>query len=202
MRRILVASVILSVLAPGLHAQGLTDEELLDIMQRQRTALEESSTTGTTRGLSIVTSAPEQGSAAASQDTGEAGLKSLANMKQGTVVRFEDDLEINIQVKFEFDSATIEASERPALDQMCRVMSKAENIEKFRIIGHTDSSGSDIYNKRLSQLRAEEVGRHLVNNCGISAARLELVGYGEEFPDNADDPGAPENRRVEFQALS
>jgi outer membrane protein OmpA-like peptidoglycan-associated protein len=75
-------------------------------------------------------------------------------------------------------------------------------VRAFRIIGHTDSSGSDVYNQKLSQLRAEEVGRHLINTCGIDAARLEMIGYGEEFLDNKNDPRAPENRRVEFQALS
>ena len=85
--------------------------------------------------------------------------------------------------------------------QMCRVMQKAESVGLFQIVGHTDSAGSDEYNKRLSQLRAEEVQRYLVDDCGIAATRLQAVGYAEEFPDNEADTRAPENRRVELQVL-
>jgi outer membrane protein OmpA-like peptidoglycan-associated protein len=203
MLRIVFASLIVSFAASNLDAQSMTDQELLEIMQRQQDALEDSAF-GQTRGLSIVTgTADENDTQAADTATVDGdGLTSLADIKAGTVVRFEDDLEINVQINFEFDSAALRSSEQPALDQMCRVMKKAETVRAFRIIGHTDSSGSDVYNKRLSQLRAEEVGRHLINTCGIAASRLEMIGYGEEYLDNTNDPRAPENRRVEFQALS
>ena len=79
---------------------------------------------------------------------------------------------------------------------------KAEDTGVFQVVGHTDSSGSASYNERLSQLRAEEVKRFLVNDCGIADTRLQAVGVGEEFPFNKDNTRADENRRVEFQALS
>jgi outer membrane protein OmpA-like peptidoglycan-associated protein len=79
---------------------------------------------------------------------------------------------------------------------------KASDIKHFRIIGHTDASGSDKYNERLSILRAKEVARHLVQECGVDATRLQTVGMGERFPLNSKDTRAEENRRVEFQALS
>ena len=53
-----------------------------------------------------------------------------------------------------------------------------------------------------SVLRAEEVKRHLVGDCGLSADRLEAVGVGKRYLSNPDDPRGEENRRVEFQALS
>lgn len=205
MRRIFFTSLTIGLLAASAQAQSVTDDELLNLMQRQIDA-QETLGTGATRGLSVVTSS---GSAAVA--TGEAqggttggdGLTSLADIKtEGTVVRFDDALEINVRISFEFDSAALKPSEKPTLDQMCRVMQKADNVRVFRIIGHTDSAGSDVYNQRLSELRAQEVGRHLMSSCGIPATRLEMVGYGEAFPDNEADPRAPENRRVEFQALS
>ncbi len=205
MRSILFASLAASVIAPSLHAQSVSDDELLNLMQRQVEA-QQGVRNGQTRGLTVVTSSggTAAGTAQTSSSTTQLdGLTSLADIKSGAaIVRFDDDLEINIQINFEFDSAALKASEQPALDQMCRVMKKAENVSVFRIIGHTDSSGSDVYNKRLSELRAQEVGRHLTSNCGIAATRLDMVGYGEEFPNNETDPRAPENRRVEFQALS
>ena len=42
----------------------------------------------------------------------------------------------------------------------------------------------------------------LVTDCGIAATRLEAIGLGERFLSNDGDPRAPENRRVEFQAMS
>jgi len=204
MHRFLIVSLIAGLSVSSLGAQSVSDDELLEIMQRQQDALEDSAL-GATRGLTIVTGTTETDGATSNDQavsSGGNGLTNLADIKTGAVVRFEDDLEINVQINFEFDSAALRSSEQLALDQMCRVMKKAETVRAFRIIGHTDSSGSDIYNKRLSQLRAEEVGRHLVSNCGISESRIEMIGYGEEFPDNENDPSAPENRRVEFQALS
>ena len=50
-------------------------------------------------------------------------------------------------------------------------------------------------------LRAQEVKRHLVSDCGIAETRLKAVGLGESAPYNENDPRADENRRVEFQAL-
>jgi outer membrane protein OmpA-like peptidoglycan-associated protein len=71
----------------------------------------------------------------------------------------------------------------------------------FRIIGHP-RLGDRHYNERLSRLRAEEVQRFFINECGIDAGRLEAVGLGERFLLENADPDSDQNRRVEFQALS
>ncbi len=111
------------------------------------------------------------------------------------------ELQVNLQIKFDFDSAALASDQKAKLDTLCDAM-KSSDIGLFRIIGHTDTSGADDYNERLSVLRAKEVARHLVQDCGIAAARLETVGLGERFPVNTADTKADENRRVEFQALS
>ena len=51
-------------------------------------------------------------------------------------------------------------------------------------------------------LRAEEVQRFFVDECGIPAERTQAVGVGEQFPYDDHDPAAAANRRVEFQAMS
>lgn len=112
-----------------------------------------------------------------------------------------EDLQVNVRITFDYDSATIKADQTPVLEQMCRVM-KASDIKKFRIMGHTDSAGSDAYNDKLSLLRAEEVKRRLVSDCGIEAERLEAMGLGERFLYDQTNPSSGDNRRVEFQALS
>ncbi len=115
--------------------------------------------------------------------------------------KLKPELQVNLNIQFGFDSAALSASEAPKLATLCAAI-QGSDIVKFRIIGHTDTSGSDDYNQRLSMLRAKEVARHLVQQCGIAAARLETVGMGERFPSNAENTRADENRRVEFQALS
>lgn len=111
------------------------------------------------------------------------------------------ELQVNMFINFAFDSATIDADQRPNLDQLCVIM-RDSDINVFQIVGHTDTSGSDHYNQRLSSLRADEVARYLVSSCQIDAARIETLGLGEQFPINTSDTRADENRRVEFQALS
>lgn len=112
-----------------------------------------------------------------------------------------EELQVNVRISFDYDSAVIKADQQPVLDQMCRVM-QASDIKLFRIMGHTDAAGSNAYNERLSFMRAEEVKRRLVSDCGIAPDRLEAMGLGKRFLFDKDNPKAAENRRVEFQALS
>ncbi len=62
-----------------------------------------------------------------------------------------------------------------------------DEIEKVRVEGHTDASGPEDFNMKLSQRRAEAVRDYLVDK-GIAADRLEAVGYGETKP-IAGNPG-------------
>ncbi|MDZ4093464.1 MAG: OmpA family protein [Paracoccaceae bacterium] len=109
--------------------------------------------------------------------------------------------QVNVRISFDFDSSVLRADEKPKLATLCQAM-KSVDVAVFRIVGHTDGSGSDAYNEKLSLLRAQEVKRFLISDCGLDAARLEAVGMGKRFLFNADNPRADENRRVEFQALS
>ena len=162
----------------------LTEEELRDRFLNQKT-----------RGLVL---APAGGQAAASTAT---SAETTATQASVTHVEVPDDVSVDIQISFDFDSAALRDDQKPKLTAMCNVM-KSIDVQLFRIIGHTDSSGSASYNETLSKLRAEEVKRHLVDDCGISPTRLEALGVGERFPSNKGNPRADENRRVEFQALS
>ncbi|MEM9496463.1 MAG: OmpA family protein [Pseudomonadota bacterium] len=115
--------------------------------------------------------------------------------------RLDPEFQINLDIKFGYDSAALDTTQQAKLSTMCAAM-QASSVELFRIIGHTDTAGSDEYNQRLSVLRAKEVARHLVQECGIATSRLEVIGMGERFPANEQDTRADENRRVEFQAMS
>lgn len=125
----------------------------------------------------------------------------VASAETGVFGVLDPGLQVNVNVKFGFDSAALTPDQKPVLAQLCTVMRQSD-IELFQIVGHTDAAGTDEYNLKLSQLRAEEVQRYFVNDCGIEAARLKAVGMGEQFLADQADPRGPENRRVEFQALS
>lgn len=162
------------------NASDMTAEEIAEAFKKQKT-----------RGLVIVPTGqqPSASDSAAVTSTQPASYNAVAPEDQ-----------VNVQIAFDFDSATLRADQKPKLATLCQVM-QAVDVSVFQIIGHTDSSGSAAYNERLSLLRAKEVKRHLVSDCGIAENRLEAVGLGESAPFNANDPRADENRRVEFQAL-
>ena len=73
---------------------------------------------------------------------------------------------------------------------------------KLEISGHTDNTGADDSNLKLSQDRAQSVVDYLTKN-GIKKDRLEAKGYGESVPiaTNETNEGKALNRRVEFKVL-
>lgn len=103
-----------------------------------------------------------------------------------------------LDVKFAFDKATIKPGYYKDIDALANVMRDYPDL-KVVIEGHTDSVGSDAYNKKLSQERANAVKKYMVDNAGIDAKRLKAIGYGEERPiaSNSTAEGRAQNRRVE-----
>ena len=121
-------------------------------------------------------------------------------IKEEEYVAVDKADQVNVKISFDFDSAALREDEKPKLAGLCEAM-KAVDVAVFQIIGHTDSSGSALYNENLSLLRAQEVKRHMVASCGIDASRLRAIGLGESAPFDPSDPRSDANRRVEFQAL-
>ncbi len=108
---------------------------------------------------------------------------------------------------YDFDKATLRPESDSALMALTKFMNDQPNI-RVEIGSHTDSKGSDEYNDRLSQARAQSVVDYLIVH-GIEASRLEAKGYGErnpevpnENPDGSDCPVCRQrNRRTEFKIL-
>jgi outer membrane protein OmpA-like peptidoglycan-associated protein len=144
------------------------------------------------RGLVL---APAEGAT----DGGTEGTTVAATPDAYVEIPKED--QVYVTISFDFDSAALRPDQKPRLAALCQAMHNVD-VEVFRIVGHTDAVGSPAYNDRLSLLRAQEVKRHLVGDCGIAEERLEAVGVGQRHLLNPDDPAAQENRRVEFQAIS
>lgn len=104
-------------------------------------------------------------------------------------------------IRFASGSATIDRNSIAVLDALAAALERCPQT-RFEIGGHTDSSGGEEENKRLSQRRAAAVRLSLVGR-GAPRSRLEAVGYGEDQPigDNDTEEGRAQNRRIEFKLL-
>jgi OOP family OmpA-OmpF porin len=104
-------------------------------------------------------------------------------------------------IRFEVNSADIREESSTVLDRLLETAQRCPDT-RIEIAGHTDADGSDEYNLRLSQARAEAVRLYLVDR-GVSGGRLTARGYGESQPiaDNDTDAGKARNRRIEFNIV-
>ena len=81
---------------------------------------------------------------------------------------------------YDFDKATLRPESATALDELVKLLNENPNVT-IELSAHTDYKGSDQYNERLSQRRAESVVNYLIEH-GIAADRLTPKGYGEGKP--------------------
>lgn len=101
-------------------------------------------------------------------------------------------------VLFAFDSAELTAA---AKQQLQGLLDKLNNpsVTRIKVIGHTDSKGTDAYNQALSERRASSVAEYLIGQ-GLSPQKVTSQGKGESEPvaDNETDAGRAQNRRVDL----
>ena len=104
-------------------------------------------------------------------------------------------------ILFDTGKATIKFQSAEVLNQILNVLKKYPN-SRFRIEGHTDSTGKKAKNMILSQNRADAVKVYLIQG-GIDAGRLESQGFGPEKPiaSNKNKKGRELNRRVEINLI-
>lgn len=118
-----------------------------------------------------------------------------------TLTRIDEDtvkLTVSSEASFDVDSSNIKPAFQPALDRVSAVMAKYDRTI-VHIIGHTDSTGSDDYNQRLSERRAGSVAGYL-SARGVNSGRLYASGRGEMEPRASNDTveGRRLNRRVDL----
>ncbi len=101
-------------------------------------------------------------------------------------------------VNFGYDSADLTAAAKTNLDKLAQVLVNNPDTN-INIYGHTDSRGTDEYNQKLSERRANAVKSYLLSK-GIATTRMMAMGVGEAEPvaTNDTDAGRAQNRRVEF----
>jgi OOP family OmpA-OmpF porin len=102
---------------------------------------------------------------------------------------------------FDFDKSVIKPSGKEALDGMLHKIDGI-TLEVVIVVGHTDSVGTDAYNMKLGQRRANAVKAYLVSK-GIPAHRIYTESKGEKQPvaDNKTSAGRAKNRRVEVEVV-
>jgi outer membrane protein OmpA-like peptidoglycan-associated protein len=111
---------------------------------------------------------------------------------EGILVTFDSG------ILFDFDSSVLRAEARQNLAELARTLGDMSGDVELLIAGHTDSVGTDDYNFRLSERRAQAAADYLMTR-GIPPARIFISGLGETEPvaTNDTDQGRQLNRRVE-----
>ena len=108
----------------------------------------------------------------------------------------DNQLKVNVpsDLSFDLNSATLKPELRPVLEQFAQGL---DTTMLVRIIGHTDSSGSDAINNPLSLQRAQTV-RDFLSTHGVPAQRMAIEGRGSREPvaENSSEAGRARNRRV------
>jgi len=118
----------------------------------------------------------------------------------------EIKIDLAADVLFDFDKSTLRPSARTALKQVASIIRDNAKGHIVKIVGYTDSKGSDPYNQRLSDRRAASVKSWLIAKEGLSNVNFESEGFGARNPvapntnpDGSDNPdGRQKNRRVEI----
>lgn len=133
----------------------------------------------------------------------ESDLQDLRDNFQARITELEEGLKFAMPVHFEFDEAQVRSVDRPLLDRFASVVQEHYSGATVTVEGFADPAGSDAYNDRLSEERAQSVKDYLVNNGGLNGDNVRTVGYGEDDNRLVSDRQGPgqeglENRRVTF----
>jgi OOP family OmpA-OmpF porin len=117
--------------------------------------------------------------------------------KFGCKFVLKSSVSVKLEINFANSSDAIPVAYVAELKKVADFMNKFAGLRTV-VEGHADSNGAAIYNKQLSQRRADAVRNALIRDYGIAGNRLSAVGYGEERPiaDNKTSAGRSTNRRV------
>lgn len=123
----------------------------------------------------------------------------LSYLAAGAIVKLEN-------IYYDFDKFNIRPDAAEELDRLVELMEKYPKM-KIEMRSHTDSRGSDAYNKKLSQNRATSAAKYIISK-GIDKNRIAFMGYGETVLVNNCNNNKPcseaehqLNRRTEFKVL-
>jgi len=106
---------------------------------------------------------------------------------------------IDLEIKFDYNSANIAKSAIPDMENLGKALSDPSfEGSTFVLAGHTDGVGNDDYNQDLSSRRADTVKNFLVQKYKLSPDHLVTAGFGKTRLKVKEDPKSASNRRVEI----
>lgn len=134
------------------------------------------------------------------QDRQQAKLRERLAASGVSVTRDGDNIILNMpsDITFDVNQSEIKPGFYETLNSVAIVLDEFDKTN-VSVYGHADSTGPEDYNMQLSQRRALSVSNYLAAQ-GVSAGRLQAIGFGESRPiaDNSTDAGRSANRRVEI----
>ncbi|HBX50171.1 MAG: hypothetical protein A2309_11755 [Bacteroidetes bacterium RIFOXYB2_FULL_35_7] len=122
------------------------------------------------------------------------GIDNVTNVEEGVSVTL-------INIFFKLNEAVLTEASYPELDKLVRLLNEYPNMH-IEIEGHTDNTGTEAFNLKLSLDRANAVASYLQSKK-IKKKRMTIKGYGDKKPvaDNSTEEGRYKNRRVNFTIL-
>jgi outer membrane protein OmpA-like peptidoglycan-associated protein len=126
------------------------------------------------------------------------------DVKGAKVERVGEGIRITFDsgILFDLNSYQLKEDAKTNIKELARVLQKY-NDTNILIEGHTDDTGTNEYNQKLSEQRAEAVG-NFAKTLGVAGTRMSITGYGESQPaeDNKSEAGRKANRRVEIAIMA
>lgn len=119
--------------------------------------------------------------------------------EKGCPLNKKEDLDqLKKGINFKLNSTKLTKNSFSTLDDIAKLMRRIQDAN-LEVQGHTDDKGTDEFNMKLSQKRAQTVVDYLVQH-GVQSERLRAVGFGRSMPlvDNKTEKGRAKNRRVEL----
>jgi outer membrane protein OmpA-like peptidoglycan-associated protein len=121
------------------------------------------------------------------------------NIRGAKVERVGEGIQVTFDsgLLFDVDSDDLRPEARTNLGELARSFDKYDDSD-IMIVGHTDNTGTEDYNQKLSEKRADAAAGFLVDR-GVSGKRIRTLGLGEMEPiaTNESTAGRQENRRIE-----
>jgi outer membrane protein OmpA-like peptidoglycan-associated protein len=131
-------------------------------------------------------------------DKQEAELRQIEGVEVNRPSEGEINVRLTSDILFDHNSAGLRSTSRTTLNELAQNF--AQYPDNLIIVeGHTDSTGTDQYNQRLSEQRAANVADYLIDR-GVRAGNITVYGFGELRPKSTNDTaeGRQLNRRVEI----
>jgi len=188
-------------IAAGIEFENLSIQKSIGTVKTS--AVDGSYKVALTKGFHYGISAKAEGYFPISADIDIKKLKEYSEVERDLfLVPIETGAVIELHnVFFSVNQATIKAESYPELDRLS-VFLKNNPSMQIEVSGHTDSTGVEASNHRLSLQRAQSVANALIGN-GVEPDQIIVRGYGQSRPvsTNVTEEGRQKNRRVEFMVL-